>query len=82
MPSNDQSAGSPNLLQLGNQRREIVGDDLPEDVEVDVVVAVNQPVAQADNLRPQDAGIPHPLRRRHATGRFANDFEQPDEREI
>jgi hypothetical protein len=45
-----------NLLQLGNQRREVFGYGAPDDVVVHQVVAVDQSVARADDLRPGNPG--------------------------
>ena len=61
------------LLQFSNQRREILTDDFPENIEVHVVVAVDEAVTQADNLHPQDTSILCPLIGRDSTRRFPDD---------
>lgn len=59
-----------------HQRRQIGRHDRPHDVEVDVVVAVNQPVSKSDDGRPRDLGAPFSLRDGNTRCRFADDLEQ------
>jgi hypothetical protein len=59
------------LLKRRGKRREIVAHDLPQDVEVDRVVAVNQTIPQADDLRPRNIGMANPFLCWHPACRFA-----------
>jgi hypothetical protein len=42
------------LFQLGNQLWQVYRQDLPEEIEINGVVAVNQSVAETDDLSPKD----------------------------
>ena len=59
-----------------------MGDDFPENVEIDVVVAVYEPVAQGDNLHPRNAGVLGALSGRDTARRFADDLQQPHQRKV
>ena len=43
-------------FELGNERRKVFDHDLPDDVEINIVIAVNQSIAQAHDPGPIDAG--------------------------
>ena len=75
-------AGWEDLLQGCNQRWQVAGDDLPEDIEIHGVVTVDESVPQADDLRPGDTGIAGALDLGHAAGGFADDFQQAHEGEV
>ena len=57
------------------EQREIGRNDLPDDVVVDIVVAVNEPVSQADYLQPRNSGSPRLLVSRYTRSCFADDLE-------
>lgn len=44
-------------LQLTNQDRQILLDDLPHDIAIDFVITVYQSIAQCHDLRPSDVWI-------------------------
>ena len=43
------ASGTDDAFETGQERREVLGDDGPEDITVDGVVAMNQPVASTDD---------------------------------
>jgi hypothetical protein len=71
-----------NCLEGGNERRQINCDNLPEDIKIDRVVAVNEPVAQPYDLGPGDPGSLGPIFLGNAAGSFSDDLEQPDQRQL
>src|SRR5712692_9461235 len=70
------------LFERLYQRRQILVQDLPEDVEIDGIVAVNETIAQRDNLTPRYLRILGTLVYWHSAGRLAHDFEEPNQGEI
>ena len=48
----DQLAASRDLVELGDQGRQIGSDDDPHDVEVDLIVSVDESVPHPDDLGP------------------------------
>ena len=61
---------------------DVVGYRVAEQVVIDNVVAVNQPVAHADELWPGDSLVFVLGGWRNAIGRLADDFDQPSERQL
>ena len=66
--------------KLQQKRGQIVRHDLPNDVVVDIVVAVNQTVSQTDDRRPRNTRSAGLFLLRNAAGRFTDDLEQSDDR--
>lgn len=66
------------ILELVNQSGNVLVDDLPDQVEVDVEVTVDDAVAQSDDLTPWDFRISTVGVGRDARGGFADDFENPE----
>ncbi len=74
---------SPNdCLKLLNQWRHFVLNRVPHSVQIDSVVALNYPVAHADNLRPRDVGVALLSSWRDPSGCLANDSHQPFQCEL
>ena len=48
---------SNDLFQLLYERREVCLDNLPQDIEIDLIVAVSQAVARCDDSRPRDVRV-------------------------
>ena len=59
-----------------DQGRQILVEDGPQDVEIDYIIPMNQPVTEGHRLAPRHLGIPPAEILRHACGRFPNDFHQ------
>ncbi len=55
-------------------------DDVPKNVEVDGIVAVDEAVPQADHVRPRDLRTSASRPVGKPGRRFADDFQQPHER--
>jgi hypothetical protein len=70
------------LLDLWDQNREIRGDDFPEDVEVDEVVTVDQPIAGAHDLAPRDRWLAILKPFRHPACSFSDDLDEPRQRKL
>lgn len=64
-----------------DERREIMSDDLPEDVEIHPVVSMDQTVSLCHDVRPGKIRIEGTVLRCHPAGGFAPDFKQPYERQ-
>jgi hypothetical protein len=69
-------------LQRADQRRQIIDENLPQNVEVDCVVAVDEAVAEPDDLWPRYIGVPGADFVRNATGGLAHDLEQLDKGKV
>jgi hypothetical protein len=65
----------------GEQLREVLGDRLPEDVEVDVEVVVDKAVAHARGGAPRNLRHRCPALRADALGGLADDFDELGQRE-
>src|SRR4051812_39371268 len=59
----------------------VLGEDLRDDLEVDLVVGVDQTAAQADPARPGNLRVSSLDFGRHASRGLAEDLEQSDESE-
>src|SRR5919108_3549934 len=70
------------LFQFGNQRRQILADDFPENIEVYVVVAMDESVAQAHDLHPRNGRVLCALTYRDTARCFADDLQQPHQRKV
>src|SRR6266851_9446083 len=60
------------------KRRQIVAYDVPQDVEVNGIVTVNQPIAQTHDFGPRNVGMAEAFFGGYAACRFADDLKQPD----
>src|SRR5690242_18193960 len=69
-----------NCLQSRHERRQIELNRLPDYVQVDGVVTVDQPVAHADDLRPRNLGVLIAGRLRESSGSFTNYRKSPSNR--
>ncbi len=69
-------------LQTVNERRQIVNHDSPQNVKVNLVVAVNKPVAEADDLRPRDLRVASALLLRQPGSGFTDDLQQSDQSQV
>ena len=67
-------------MELVDQNRNVPVDDLPDQIEVDVEVTVDDAVAQSDDLTPWDLRISAVGVCRDARGSFADDFENLENR--
>jgi hypothetical protein len=67
--------------QGGEQLREVLGDRLPEDVEVDVEVVVDESVAHAGGGAPRDLGHRCAALGADAFGGLADDLDELGQRE-
>jgi len=56
--------------------------DLPENIEIDFVIAMDQPISQADNLRPGDFGDAGALILGNTVCRLPNNLKQADKCEV
>jgi hypothetical protein len=59
-----------------------VGYDLPEDIKINLIVAVDQPVSQAHDLRPGNFWEARAFFFGNPVGRFADNLKQPNQSEI
>ena len=71
-----------NGAKLCNQSWKIIFHDVPKDVEIDNVVPVDQAVSQANDVGPRNVRITIAGFRGKSGRRFANDFQQPDQRQV
>jgi hypothetical protein len=62
-----------------NESRQVEGYDLPEDVKIDLIVAVDQTVPQAHDLRPGNLREARAFFLGDAVCRFANNLKLADE---
>ncbi len=53
----DAMPGLDDGLELTDQHRQIVGENHPEDILIDGIVSVDQPLAQADDLTPRNLRV-------------------------
>ena len=53
-------------------------NDLPENIEINGIVAMNQPITQSDDLAPWYLRILRAFVRRRPACGFPDDFEQPN----
>ncbi|GAC1402055.1 MAG: hypothetical protein NVSMB52_15940 [Chloroflexota bacterium] len=67
------------VFQTRHQRLEFCRDDAPHDVEVDVEIGMNDPIAEANDLAPRHFWMPFAELVRYATCRLANNLKQSDE---
>ena len=79
---NDTAAAAAKSSKLWDQLREVRGNDLPEDVEVDEVIPVDQPIARPDGLSPGQTRVPTRQFLRHSAGRLADDLHEPSQGEL
>ena len=69
-------------LQLFDQRRKVALNDRPQNVEVDDIVSMNDPMACSNDLGPRDflSGSTPVLT--HAARGFTDDLNEPDQRQV
>jgi hypothetical protein len=70
------------ILKRRSKRRQIVAYDVPQDVEVNGIVTVNQPIAQTHDFGPRNVGMAEPFFGGYAACRFADDLKQPDKGKV
>ncbi len=70
------------FFQHTYQLREVDRDDLPENIEIECIVAMDQPIAQTNDLLQGNRGILLSDLRRDAVGCFSDDFQEPHQREV
>jgi hypothetical protein len=58
---------------LFEEQQHLVGRDVPDDIQLDLIVAVNDSVPRADDLAPRDCRVILPKLDREAAGRFADE---------
>lgn len=44
--------GFQDTFKLGNQYWQVLSNNYPKDIEIDIIIPVDQPVSQADHLKP------------------------------
>jgi len=59
-----------------------MSDNFPENVEIDGVISVNQPIAQTDYLRPRYRRMTSPCAWRYAAGSLTDNLKQTNQREV
>jgi hypothetical protein len=62
--------------ESAGERGEVDGRNIPHDVEVDVEVVVDDPVAHPDDLRPRNVGVTAPKLQRQTVCGFAHVLDQ------
>ena len=62
-------------FELRDQCRDVFLDCLPDDIEVDTEVCVNEPVSHGYHALPINLGRPGPERFGHLARGFTNDFD-------
>lgn len=67
------------FLELREQWRQILLDRLPNDVQIDIGVAVDEPIAHSCHLTPRDTRVRLSRWGRNAPRRLAHNLEQPDQ---
>ena len=84
-----QSPSVRNPLIVGQRRFEgfdelwkVVGHDLPKNIEIDFVIAMDQPISQADDLWPGHVRDARTLVFWNTVGRFANNLQQAHKCEV
>ena len=70
------------FLQEGDERRQVQANDLPEDVEVNRIVAVNQAVPKTDELWPWDVRLEGLHLRGDAVRGLADDLQETHESKV
>lgn len=65
-------------MQLISERRKILDDGVPDDIEIDAEVLVNEDVAHARDVRPRNAGRKRFLIGNQVPNSFPDDFEIAD----
>src|SRR6266849_7763708 len=70
------------ILKRRYKRRQIVAYDVPQDVEVNGIVTVNQPIAQTHDFGPRNVGMAEAFFGGYAACRFADDLKQPDKGKV
>src|SRR6185312_10091233 len=69
---------SKSFRYLNPQRRQLVPDNLPNNVEVDPKVVVDQLVSQSSHVLPGDFGVSLAKSGRQPLGGFSDDLQGPD----
>src|SRR5712692_7513222 len=64
------------------KRRQIVAYDVPQDVEINGIVTVNQPIAQTHDYGPRNVGMAEAFFGGYPACRFADDLKQPDKGKV
>ena len=67
--------------QYPRERGEVTFHDAPQDVHIDGIVAVYEPVAQADDFRPRNGWVFGARFGGDSCCGLAHDFKRPDEGE-
>jgi hypothetical protein len=74
--------GRKNRLKRRDEWRQILHNNLPQDVHIYCIVPVDEPIAEADDLGPWDLGITGTLFIGHAPGCFTDNLQQSSQSEL
>jgi hypothetical protein len=66
-------------LENSGQWSVISNQYYPKNVEINSIVAMNQPISEPDNLRPGDARVLLPGVNAHPVCGLTDNFEEPDQ---
>lgn len=61
-----------NRVQFQDENSEILLENVPEDLHIDGIIAVDEPIAKSDNLNPGNIGESGARLRRNSVRRFAS----------
>jgi hypothetical protein len=64
------------LVKLTNQGRQVAADDSPEYVEIDLIVTMDQAIAQSNDFRPGNTQVSPSIRLRHAASGFSQYLQE------
>ena len=67
---------------MTDERGDVLTDNLPDEIKVDVEVAVHDAVTQPDDLTPRDVRVGTACALADARGGFADDLEGLEDREL
>ena len=70
------------LFQAGDERRQVSVDGVPKDIVVHKIIAMNEPVTHADDLRPWDFPIAGLNVTWNLAGSLADKLNQVSERQV
>jgi hypothetical protein len=68
-----------NSLELSYEHRQVICQDFPENIHINGIVAMNQPMTKTDNLRPGNGGGFLSGVNGNLAGRLADNFQEPDQ---
>ena len=71
-----------NSLQFGDEGWKVLLDDGPQNIQVDLVIGMDKAVAQVHDIAPGNGRKGPALRLRDSRSGLADDFQEPDERQI